>query len=181
MGSHTPEVATGLRRGIILFILSEVCFFGAFFWGFFHSSLRPGVEVGCCWPPVGVVALDTFSVPLLNTVVLLSSGVRVTWAHHRMLCQDKAGVVLGLVVTVLLGGYFTFLQITEYLIAHFTVTDGVYGSRFYVATGFHGLHVLIGRLFLLVCLARTGLDGFSSGHHVGLESAAWYWHFVDVV
>jgi len=127
------------------------------------------------------VALDTFSVPLLNTVVLLSSGIRVTWAHHRMLCQDKVGVILGLVVTVVLGAYFTYLQGTEYYMAQFTVTDGIYGSTFYVSTGFHGLHVLIGRMFLAVCLARAAFNGFSSGHHVGLESAAWYWHFVDVV
>jgi len=120
-------------------------------------------------------------VPLLNTVVLLSSGVRVTWAHHSMLAQDKAGVVLGLLVTVLLGGYFTFLQANEYIMARFTMTDGIFGTTFYVATGFHGLHVLIGRLFLLVCLLRSSFDSFSSGHHVGLESAAWYWHFVDVV
>jgi len=118
------------------------------------------------------VALDTFSVPLLNTVVLLSSGVSVTWAHHRMLCQDKTGVILGLLVTVLLGGYFTYLQISEYVMAQFTVTDGVYGRTFFVSTGFHGLHVLIGRLFLLVCLARAFFDGFSRAHHVGLESAA---------
>lgn len=181
MGSHTPRVMTGLRVGMILFILSEVCFFAAFFWAFFHNSLSPAAELGCCWPPVGVVALDTFSVPLLNTVVLLSSGVSVTWAHHSMLSQDKPGVILGLLVTVLLGGYFTYLQINEYIMAQFTVADGIYGSTFFVSTGFHGLHVLIGSLFLLVCLARAFFDGFSRAHHVGLESAAWYWHFVDVV
>jgi len=181
MGSHTPKVAVGLRVGMLLFILSEVCFFAAFFWAFFHNSLSPAAEIGCCWPPVGVVALDTFSVPLLNTVVLLSSGVRVTWAHHSMLCQDKSGVIFGLIVTVLLGGYFTFLQVNEYIMAQFTVTDGIYGSTFFVSTGFHGLHVLIGSLFLLICLLRAAFDGFSAGHHVGLESAAWYWHFVDVV
>jgi len=181
MGSHTPRVMTGLRVGMILFILSEVCFFAAFFWAFFPNSLSPAAELGCCWPPVGVVALDTFSVPLLNTVVLLSSGVSVTWAHHSMLSQDKPGVILGLLVTVLLGGYFTYLQINEYIMAQFTVADGIYGSTFFVSTGFHGLHVLIGSLFLLVCLARAFFDGFSRAHHVGLESAAWYWHFVDVV
>nr|YP_009136577.1 cytochrome c oxidase subunit 3 [Lepidodermella squamata]AKD00052.1 cytochrome c oxidase subunit 3 [Lepidodermella squamata] len=180
-GFHTAKVATGLRQGMILFILSEVCFFGAFFWGFFHSAMGPAVELGSTWPPVGVVGLDTFSVPLLNTVVLLSSGVSVTWAHHSLLAQDKSGVVWGLVVTVILGAYFTYLQVNEYLSAFFTISDGVYGSCFYVATGFHGLHVLIGSTFLLVCLVRAIYDGFSDSHHVGLESAAWYWHFVDVV
>jgi len=181
LGSHTGKVITGLRIGILLFILSEVCFFGAFFWAFFHNSLSPSVEVGCCWPPTGIHALDAFSVPLLNTVVLLSSGVSVTWAHHSMLCQDKSGVVYGLIVTVILGAYFTFLQVNEYIRAHFTLSDGVYGRTFFVATGFHGLHVIIGSLFLLVCLVRRASDRFSSGHHVGIESAAWYWHFVDVV
>jgi len=131
MGSHTSRVMTGLRVGMILFILSEVCFFGAFFWAFFHNSLSPSVDIGCCWPPVGVVALDTFSVPLLNTVVLLSSGVSVTWAHHSMLCQDKNGVIFGLLVTVILGAYFTYLQVNEYVMAQFTVTDGIYGSTFF--------------------------------------------------
>jgi heme/copper-type cytochrome/quinol oxidase subunit 3 len=121
---------------------------------------------------VGVVGLDTFSVPLLNTVVLLSSGVSVTWAHHSLLAQDKRGLVWGLVVTVVLGAYFTYLQVNEYIRSFFTISDGVYGSCFYVATGFHGLHVLIGRTFLLVCLFRAIYDGFSNSHHVGLESAA---------
>ena len=180
-GHHTAKVAAGLRQGMILFILSEVVFFGAFFWGFFHSSMGPAVELGSTWPPVGVVGLDTFSVPLLNTVVLLSSGVRVTWAHHSLLAEDKRGVVWGLVVTVVLGAYFTYLQVNEYIRSFFTISDGVYGSCFYVATGFHGLHVLIGRTFLLVCLFRAVNDSFSAAHHVGLERAAWYWHFVDVV
>ena len=180
-GHHTTKVVTGLRQGMILFILSEVCFFAAFFWGFFHAAMGPNVEIGSCWPPVGLVALDAFSVPLLNTVVLLSSGVRVTWAHHRLLAGDKRGLVWGLTVTVLLGGYFTYLQVCEYQRAFFTISDRVYGSSFYVATGFHGLHVLIGRTFLLVCLIRSINDRFADTHHVGLERAAWYWHFVDVV
>jgi len=112
--------------------------FRRFLLGFFHNSLSPSVDIGCCWPPVGVVALDTFSVPLLNTVVLLSSGVSVTWAHHSMLCQDRNGVIFGLLVTVILGAYFTYLQVNEYVMAQFTVTDGIYGSTF---------------LFLLVSMA----------------------------
>jgi cytochrome c oxidase subunit 3 len=180
-GAHTEKVATGLRMGIILFILSEVCFFSAFFWGFFHRALGPNVEVGSSWPPVGIIGLDAFSTPLLNTIVLLSSAVRVTWAHHRLLAQDKNGVIWGLALTLVLGAYFTFLQAGEYYESFFTISDGVYGSCFYVATGFHGLHVLIGRLFLFICFLRALADGFSDTHHVGFEAAAWYWHFVDVV
>jgi cytochrome c oxidase subunit 3 len=166
---------------MVLFILSEVAFFAAFFWGFFHSSLGPAVEVGSAWPPLGVFVLDTFSVPLLNTVVLLSSGVRATWAHHSLLAGRKPGVLSGLLLTVLLGAYFTYLQILEYAGSCFTISDGVYGSCFYLATGFHGLHVLVGSAFLSVCLLRAALNRFSVGHHVGLEAAVWYWHFVDVV
>ena len=128
--------------------------------------------MGSSWPPVGIVGLDAFSIPLLNTVVLLSSAVSVTWAHHSLLAQDKNGVVWGLVVTLVLGAYFTYLQATEYIGSFFTISDGVYGSCFYVATGFHGLHVLIGRIFIAVCLVRAIFDGFSDSHHVGMERAA---------
>lgn len=164
-----------------MFIVSEICFFGAFFWAYFHSSLSPNLELGSCWPPVGIYPLNAFSVPLLNTAVLLASGVSVTWAHHGLLEGDRRRGVQGLVLTVVLGVYFTFLQGGEYWEAPFTLSDGVYGSTFFVATGFHGLHVLIGSSFLLVCLVRLFVYHFSSGHHFGFEAAAWYWHFVDVV
>jgi len=180
-GFHTNQVAKGLRWGIILFIVSEVCFFFAFFWAFFHRSLAPTPELGSCWPPAGIEPLNPFSVPLLNTAVLLASGVTVTWAHHSLIEGEWALGIQGLVATVLLGGYFTFLQAGEYWEAPFTIADGAYGSTFFVATGFHGLHVLIGRTFLLVCLIRLFLHQFSTGHHFGFEAAAWYWHFVDVV
>lgn len=139
------------------------------------------MELGSCWPPVGVYPLNAFSVPLLNTAVLLASGVTVTWAHHRLLEGDRNGGVQGLLLTVVLGVYFTFLQGGEYWEAPFTLSDGIYGSTFFVATGFHGLHVLIGSSFLMVCLVRLCIYQFSSGHHFGFEAAAWYWHFVDVV
>nr|YP_002995764.1 cytochrome c oxidase subunit III [Lineus viridis]ACO40314.1 cytochrome c oxidase subunit III [Lineus viridis] len=180
-GHHTFQVSSGLRWGMILFIVSEVCFFAAFFWAYFHSSLSPNLELGSCWPPVGVYPLNAFSVPLLNTAVLLASGVTVTWAHHSLLEGDRMGGIQGLVLTVVLGIYFTFLQGGEYWEAPFTLSDGAYGATFFVATGFHGLHVLIGSSFLLVCLARLFIYQFSSGHHFGFEAAAWYWHFVDVV
>nr|YP_010546348.1 cytochrome c oxidase subunit III [Clithon sowerbianum]QWS05802.1 cytochrome c oxidase subunit III [Clithon sowerbianum]UYI29864.1 cytochrome c oxidase subunit 3 [Clithon sowerbianum] len=180
-GFHTGKVSKGLRWGMILFIVSEVCFFFAFFWAYFHSSLAPTPELGSCWPPVGINPLNPFEVPLLNTAVLLASGVTVTWAHHALMEGDRINGIQGLVATVVLGVYFTFLQGGEYYEAPFTIADGVYGSAFFVATGFHGLHVLIGSSFLLVCLVRVWTQHFSPTHHFGFEAAAWYWHFVDVV
>jgi len=180
-GFHTGQVSVGLRWGIILFIVSEILFFFAFFWGYFHSSLSPTFELGSCWPPVGVEFLNPFSVPLLNTAVLLASGVRVTWAHHSLMEGRRIGGIQGLFATVTLGVYFTILQGGEYFEASFNIRDGVFGSVFFVATGFHGLHVLIGSTFLIVCLIRVVRFHFSEGHHFGFEAAAWYWHFVDVV
>nr|YP_009024189.1 cytochrome c oxidase subunit III [Nipponnemertes punctatula]AGL46767.1 cytochrome c oxidase subunit III [Nipponnemertes punctatula] len=180
-GFHTEQVSFGLRWGMILFIVSEICFFFAFFWAYFHSSLSPTLEIGSCWPPVGVDFLNPFSVPLLNTAVLLASGVSVTWAHHALMEGSRMGGLQGLVVTVFLGLYFTFLQAGEYYEASFSLSVGVFGSVFFVATGFHGLHVLIGSSFLVVCLLRVVFFHFSEGHHFGFEAAAWYWHFVDVV
>nr|BDQ43684.1 cytochrome c oxidase subunit 3 [Metaphire tosaensis] len=181
MGHHTSPVAIGLRWGMILFITSEVMFFFAFFWAFFHSSLAPTPEIGCSWPPTGITPLNPFSVPLLNTAVLLASGVTVTWAHHSLMEASRTNAIQALTVTVMLGAYFTILQAGEYMAAPFTIADSVYGTTFFVATGFHGLHVLIGSSFLLICLLRTLLHHFSDGHHFGFEAAAWYWHFVDVV
>lgn len=138
-----------------MFIISEVIFFFSFFWAFFHRRLAPTVELGSCWPPIGITPLNAFAVPLLNTVVLLASGFTVTWAHHRLIEGNLNRGIQGLVLTVCLGAYFTFLQGTEYYEAPFTIADGIYGSTFFVATGFHGLHVLIGTTFLIVCLLRT--------------------------
>lgn len=181
LGHHTTYVAKGLRWGIILFILSEVCFFFAFFWAFFHRSLAPTPELGCCWPPIGITPINPFRIPLLNTAVLLASGVTVTWAHHSLIEGNRLNAIQALTLTVSLGIYFTFLQVGEYIRAPFSIADRIYGSTFFVATGFHGAHVLIGSTFLLVCLIRTILNHFSTGHHFGFEAAAWYWHFVDVV
>nr|BDI12958.1 cytochrome c oxidase subunit III [Abarenicola claparedi oceanica] len=181
LGHHTSMVTKGLRWGMILFITSEVCFFFAFFWAFFHSSLAPTPELGCAWPPTGIEPLNPFSIPLLNTAVLLASGVTVTWAHHSLIESNRQETATALALTVMLGAYFTFLQAGEYIEAPFTIADSVYGSTFFVATGFHGFHVLIGSTFLFVCLFRVTSHHFSSGHHFGFEAAAWYWHFVDVV
>lgn len=180
-GLHTDIVYTGLKIGIILFIVSEVFFFFSFFWGFFHRSLSPTLEVGLSWPPNGIIAFNPFIIPLLNTIILLSSGVRVTWAHHAILENEHNSYIYSIFITVILGIYFSFLQAVEYMESIFSIRDRVYGSVFFIATGFHGLHVLIGTTFLIVCLIR-GLKGhFRRAHHFGFEAAAWYWHFVDVV
>ena len=181
LGHHTLKVNKRIRWGIILFILSEVLFFFAFFWAFFHSSLAPTIELGCTWPPVGVDAINPFSIPLLNTAVLLGRGVTVTWAHHNLIEGNLRETSQALIFTVGLGGYFTYLQGLEYYEASFSIADRIYGSTFFVATGFHGLHVLIGSTFLIVILYRLLLHQFSRFHHFGFEAAAWYWHFVDVV
>lgn len=180
-GNHTELVQKGLKYGIILFIVSEVMFFVSFFWAFFHSSLAPAVELGSIWPPRGIEALNPWEVPLLNTALLLSSGATVTWAHHAIINGNRKQAVLGLTLTVVLGLIFTALQGLEYYEAPFTFADSVYGSTFYLATGFHGAHVIIGTVFLLVCLIRLILNHFSYVHHFGFEAASWYWHFVDVV
>lgn len=180
-GLHTSITELGLRWGIILFIVSEIFFFVRFFWAFFHSRLSPSIDVGSIWPPPGVQVFNPFQVPLLNTIVLLSSGVRVTWAHHSIMSGDFTQIFDGLLVTILLGVYFTILQGLEYYEARFTFADGVYGSTFFIATGFHGLHVIVGTIFLMVSLLRHSSCEFSNTHHFGFEAAAWYWHFVDVV
>nr|AIG23519.1 cytochrome c oxidase subunit III [Planigale gilesi] len=180
-GHHTPVVQKGLRYGMILFIMSEVFFFVGFFWAFYHSSLSPALELGGCWPPTGIHPLNPLEVPLLNTAILLASGVSITWAHHSLMDGNRKQMIQALSITIALGLYFTILQAMEYYEAPFTISDGIYGSTFFVATGFHGLHVIIGSLFLIVCLLRQLFYHFTSTHHFGFEAAAWYWHFVDVV
>lgn len=180
-GLHTTSVGIGLRWGIILFITSEVLFFFSFFWAFFHRSLAPSIEIGTQWPPLGIKPFNPFQIPLLNTAILLGSGVTVTWAHHALMEGNFTQTKQGLLLTVLLGLYFTSLQGLEYYEAPFCIADAVYGATFFIATGFHGLHVIIGTIFLLVCLVRHISGHFSALHHFGFEAAAWYWHFVDVV
>lgn len=180
-GHHTPVVQKGLRYGMILFIISEVFFFSGFFWAFYHSSLAPTPELGGYWPPAGIIPLNPLEVPLLNTSVLLASGVSITWAHHSLMEGNRKHIIQALFITICLGLYFTLLQASEYYETSFTISDGVYGSTFFIATGFHGLHVIIGSTFLIVCLLRQLKFHFTSNHHFGFEAAAWYWHFVDVV
>nr|YP_010321836.1 cytochrome c oxidase subunit III [Parasitus fimetorum]UKO33174.1 cytochrome oxidase subunit 3 [Parasitus fimetorum] len=180
-GHHTLIVKNGMKWGMILFIVSEILFFFSFFWAFFHASLAPDVELGMVWPPTGITPFNPYHIPLLNTTILLASGVTVTWSHHSILEKNYSGAFNGLALTIFLGIYFSILQAFEYIEAPFTITDSIYGTTFYVATGFHGLHVLIGTSFLIVNIIRMFNGHFSSNHHFSFEAAAWYWHFVDVV
>jgi len=180
-GLHTFLVTKGLRWGMVLFITSEVLFFFSFFWAFFHNSLAPILEIGAIWPPLGITPFNATQVPLLNTLILLSSGISVTWSHHATIENNFTQRKQALLITILLGVYFTFLQGIEYLEASFSIADSCYGASFFVTTGFHGLHVLIGSSFLTICFIRLIIAHYSAHHHFGFEAAAWYWHFVDVV
>ncbi len=182
-GDHTPVVQLHHRYGMILFIASEVMFFVAWFWAYFNAALAPSdVEaVGGVWPPKGIEVLDPFVFPLLNTLILLLSGTTVTWAHHSLIHGDRKGLKQGLWLTVLLGLLFSCVQAYEYHHAAFGFSGNIYGATFYMATGFHGFHVIVGTIFLIVCLVRAYRGDFTPKQHFGFEAAAWYWHFVDVV
>jgi cytochrome c oxidase subunit 3 len=188
-GFHTRVVQLGLRYGMILFIASEVMFFVAWFWAFFSSSLFVGdaeqiarfTFTGGVWPPKGIEVFDPWHFPLLNTLILLTSGTTVTWAHHALLHNDRRSLVAGLSATVILGLCFTGVQAYEYAHAAFSFGGNIYGATFFMATGFHGFHVIIGTTFLIVCLIRAIRGDFTPKQHFGFEAAAWYWHFVDVV
>lgn len=181
LGNHTYAVQRGLNIGVGLFIVSEALFFLAFFWTFFHSSLSPNIELGAQWPPMGIEGINPFELPLLNTIILLSSGVTVTYSHHSLIQGNRSGALYGLIYTVLLAIIFTIFQGVEYTVSSFTISDGVYASCFYFGTGFHGFHVIIGTAFLAVGLWRLLAYHFTDHHHLGLESGILYWHFVDVV
>ncbi|WP_237154562.1 cytochrome c oxidase subunit 3 [Oryzibacter oryziterrae] len=188
-GYHTRVVSLHLRYGMIMFIASEVMFFVAWFWAFFDASLFPGelkqvartAFTGGHWPPQGVEVFSPWHLPLLNTMILLTSGTTVTWAHHALIEGDRQGLKWGLILTVVLGACFTGIQAFEYSHATFGFGGNIYGATFFMATGFHGFHVLVGTIFLLVCLIRAFKGHFTPQQHFGFEAAAWYWHFVDVV
>jgi cytochrome c oxidase subunit 3 len=181
-GQHTSRVQKGLKLGFLLFIVSEVMFFFAFFWAFFHSSLNPSPFIGGVWPPAHLVVLSPWGVPLLNTVILLSSGAFLTLAHHELLAKDTKGFLRSMVAVLSFAYIFFLLQKYEYLTASFTISDGIYGSTFYMTTGFHGFHVIVGSILLFVVPVRiTHYENVLSNKHLGFETAAWYWHFVDVV
>jgi cytochrome c oxidase subunit 3 len=199
-GDHTAVVQLHLRYGMLLFIASEVMFFVAWFWAFFDASLFPDdpmqasrtAVTGGQWPPVHIHVFDPWHLPLINTLILLTSGTTVTWAHHALLKNDRQGLKWGLAATIALGLLFTAVQAYEYTHAHFAFSrelqgvpedqqGNIYGSTFFMATGFHGFHVIVGTIFLIVCLLRALSGHFKPEGHFGFEAAAWYWHFVDVV
>lgn len=178
---HTTTVVRGLRLGMVFFIVSEVCFFAAFFWAFFHSSLFPQEATGFQWPPKGIEVLNPFDLPYLNTLILLLSGSLLTWSHQDLIDGKLSGSSQKMFFTIILGLMFTCLQGYEYHHVHFAMKDGIYPSIFFITTGFHGVHVVIGTIFLLVILMRMRWGQISSKDHMGYEAAAWYWHFVDAV
>ncbi|NKJ40563.1 MULTISPECIES: cytochrome c oxidase subunit 3 [unclassified Novosphingobium] len=185
-GDHTPVVQLHQRYGMILFIASEVMFFVGWFWAFFDFSLFPSKintdVIGGVWPPKAIEAvINAFDLPLLNTLILLCSGTTLTWAHHALIHGDRKSLKQGLAATILLGLLFTSIQAYEYVHAPFGFGQNTYGSAFFMATGFHGFHVIIGTIFLIVCWIRAERGEFTPRQHFGLEAAAWYWHFVDVV
>jgi cytochrome c oxidase subunit III len=188
-GYHTRVVQIHHRYGMMMFIASEVMFFVAWFWAYFDASLYPNDPLqyqrmeltGGAWPPKGIETFDPWHLPLLNTLILLTSGTTITWAHHALLHNDRQGLKIGLWLTVILGIMFTSLQAYEYSHAGFGFSGNIYGATFFMATGFHGAHVIIGTIFLSVCLFRAYMGHFTARQHLGFEFAAWYWHFVDVV
>ncbi len=180
-GQHTEEVQNGLKLGFQLFIVSEIMFFFAFFWGFFDASIKPSFAIGGVWPPEGIDPLNPWGIPLLNTVILLSSGATVTWAHNSLLWGAKSSTQQALALTIFLAFIFTCLQVYEYIYCPFSISSSVFGSIFFLATGFHGLHVCIGTIFLFINLLRLSRNHFTKEHHIGFETAIWYWHFVDIV
>jgi len=186
-GDHTPVVRIGLRYGFIMFIMSEVMFFSAWFWAFFKNALYPmgpmSPLVDGVWPPEGITTFDPWHLPLINTLILLLSGCAATWAHHALVHDNnnRKDMKTGLALAIALGVLFTFFQAYEYSHAAFGFAGNIYGATFFMATGFHGFHVVIGTIFLAICLIRTYKGHFTPEQHVGFEAAAWYWHFVDVV
>lgn len=178
--SYSLSLSRHTHRYNSIYYFWSLIFF-SFFWAFFHSALSPNIEIGQLWPPLGIKSFNPLDIPLLNTIILISSGITITWSHHSILNKNFKERTLRLLLTITLGIYFTILQLIEYKEAPFTIADSIYGSTFFIATGFHGLHVIIGTLFLFFTLIRIQYLHFSSLHHFGFEAAAWYWHFVDVV
>ena len=182
MGVYTLAVQKNLRTGMVLFIVSEVMFFFSLFWAFFHFSLSPSIWIGSVWPPYGIITISPWGIPLLNTIILISSGVSITYAHKALcLGKSKFDVLEGLAITILLGLFFMGCQLYEFRHAPFSINDSVYGSIFFLITGFHGLHVVIGTVFITVNFIRVVLNHFFVETHLGFEFSIWYWHFVDVV
>jgi len=181
LGDHTCKVYSGLKYGILIFIIREIIFFFRFFWAYFNFNLSPDLEVGYSWPTTGCNIIHPFHLPLLNTLILVSSGATITWAHYLILKKNIISAKINLLITILLGLLFSCLQLYEYSLAPFRLNDCVFGSAFFITTGFHGAHVIAGTIFLRVNLIRIYLRQINQNHHFRFEAASWYWHFVDVV
>ena len=180
-GFHNYNVLNGIKFGIVLFIISEIIFFFRFFWSYLHIYLSPNIDYGTNWPPVNIIIFNPYDVPLLNTIILLSSGVTITLRHYYLILNFLKKRIICISITILLGVIFSLFQLIEYNEAIFSISDSIYGSLFFIITGFHGLHVLIGTVFLIINLFLIINFDYSFNHHFGFEAAAWYWHFVDVV
>jgi cytochrome c oxidase subunit 3 len=180
-GYHTRVVRKGLKTGFIFFIASEIMLFFGFFWAFFHSALCPSIEIGAVWPPVGLQVIPVFDFPLFNTFVLIISGFSVTWAHRGISMGSYKDTIDGFILTIFLGFFFIFLQGLEYYESTFNLQDGIYPSVFFLLTGLHGCHVIIGAFFLLFCFWSLIANHFLTNHYLRFVFAIWYWHFVDIV
>lgn len=181
LGYHTFVVKRGLKYGFLLFILSELMLFFGFFWAFFHSSILPSIFVGNDWPYFGIFAIDTYKFPLLNTLLLITSGISITWAHRGIALGSFSNTIDALLFTIFLGSVFLFLQCLEYFESTFNIDDGIFPSIFFMLTGLHGCHVFLGVCFIFFCFLRLLLNQYSTSHYLGLIFAIWYWHFVDIV
>nr|ALO64461.1 cytochrome c oxidase subunit III [Hylaeus confusus] len=180
-GWHTLSVYKLMKFGMILFIVSELFFFISFFWTYFHSAISPNIEIGSMWPPKMINMFNPYDIPLLNSIILISSGLTITWSHHSLINNKMNSSLKSLFMSIMLGIYFSSLQAIEYFEAQFCFNDSIFGSTFFMMTGFHGLHVIIGILFLSTCHIRMTDNNFSKIHHFHFEAASWYWHFVDIV
>nr|AZL93391.1 cytochrome c oxidase subunit 3 [Platygaster sp. ZJUH_2016026] len=180
-GMHTNKIIIHLNKGMILFIISEIMFFFSFFWAFFHMMLSPSLEIGMNWPPMNIYIFNPFNIPLLNTIILLSSGLTISWCHFSILNKNFFQSKMSFLITMIMGMTFSYLQIIEYYMSMYSINDSSFGSTFFLTTGFHGLHVIIGTMFISLSFIRLMNNHFSKIHHFGFEASAWYWHFVDVV
>lgn len=180
-GHHTFKVYLGIKIRIIIFISREIIFFFSFFWAYFHFRLSPEFEIRNTWPPTGISVVNPYQLPLLNRIILIRSGASVTWCHFSILHKKYYSSIFSLALTIFIGALFRGIQIIEYINIRFCINDNVYGSVFYILTGFHGAHVTIGTIFLIINQIRLINRQINNKHHFRLEAAAWYWHFVDVV
>lgn len=180
-GNHNFYIINIIKLRIIIFIISEIFLFISFFWNFLHNSLAPSIELGLNWPPKNIQFFNPILIPILNTIILITSSFTITLSHFYLLNNKKNKTIIYLNLTILLSIYFIILQIIEYKEATFTFSDSIFGSSFYIATGFHGIHVIIGIIFLIINLIRIKKLHFSFIHHIRFELAAWYWHFIDII